>query len=426
MPTATLSKEVWKKRKAQIEEALRKGYPPPGSHGKHGMGAIRMAATSLGISPTSLQSSIARAKELKYPQPNWSLYKDSEAAQIEAKTPDSVRTKNQIEALRKQLNDALEYATKLEDVRTTAFQLKPENLTVPQWQVKTSKKLADRTPEIPTLFTSDFQCGEVIRPEELDYPNAYSPEIFQERYRRLIRVAVKLLERENSKMDYPGFVYLRGGDCISGSIHPDLAETQSITPVEQAKLVAQEEIRGLEELLKAVPKVTVYSVPGNHDRTTFKPRAKRYVEHSFDDLIVFAMQKHFQTLGENRIQFIAPRSGDAFFSIYETNYLLTHGDRIGSRGGAGFIGAASPLSKGIHKVRQQAAHVGKKVDYVLTGHFHVAMALPHGIANGCLAGFSEYAKNELRAEPEPPTQTMFWTDPKWGLTTIRRLRVDHD
>ena len=189
-----------------------------------------MAATSLGISPTSLQSSIARAKELKYPQPNWSLYKDSEAAQIEAKTPDSVRTKNQIEALRKQLNDALEYATKLEDVRTTAFQLKPENLTVPQWQVKTSKKLADRTPEIPTLFTSDFQCGEVIRPEELDYPNAYSPEIFQERYRRLIRVAVKLLERENSKMDYPGFVYLRGGDCISGSIHLDLESTQSITP----------------------------------------------------------------------------------------------------------------------------------------------------------------------------------------------------
>ena len=70
--------------------------------------------------------------------------------------------------------------------------------------------------------------------------------------------------------------------------------------------------------------------------------------------------------------------------------------------------------------------MGRSVNYVLTGHFHVAMDLPNGIANGCLAGFSEYAKSELRAEPEPPTQTMFWTHSKWGLTTIRRVRVDHD
>lgn len=82
--------------------------------------------------------------------------------------------------------------------------------------------------------------------------------------------------------------------------------------------------------------------------------------------------------------------------------------------------------RGIYKCRQQYARMGRPVDYVLTGHFHVAMQLPNGIANGCLAGFSEYAKSELRAEPEPPTQTMWWTHPKWGLTTIRRIRVDHD
>lgn len=426
MPTPPLNLTEWKRRKAVIEEALRKGHPPPGTAGSHVLGAIAVAAAALKIGPPSLQNSVRRAKVMGFPPPNWGLYKQSKAAKIEEQTTDSVRNRDQLKDLQKRLNEALEYATRLEDVRTSAFQLRPENLSIPSWQVKTSRKMAERTPEIPTLFTSDFQCGEVIKPEELDYPNAYNPEIFQERYRRLIRVAVKLLERENSKMDYPGMVYLRGGDCISGSIHLDLESTQNLTPVEQAKLVAQEEIRGLEELLQAVPKITVYSVPGNHDRTTHKPRSKRYVEHSFDDLIVFAMQKHFQTLGENRIQFIAPRSGDAFFSIYDTNYLLTHGDRIGSRGGNGFIGASSPLSKGIFKCRQQAAHVGKRIDYVLTGHFHVAMALPHGIANGCLAGFSEYAKNELRAEPEPPTQTMFWTDSKWGLTTIRRLRVDHD
>jgi hypothetical protein len=95
-------------------------------------------------------------------------------------------------------------------------------------------------------------------------------------------------------------------------------------------------------------------------------------------------------------------------------------------GGTGFIGPSATIAKGISKLRSQYARMGKPVNYVLNGHFHVAMELPNGISNGCLAGFSEYAKNELRAEPEPPTQTMFWTHPKWGLTTIRRVRVDHD
>ena len=186
-------------------------------------GAIAIAAQALKIGPASMQNSVHRAKILGFPAPNWKLYKASKASKIEEQTTDSVRHRDQLKDLQRRLNEALEYATRLEDVRTSAFQLKPSNLTVPTWQVKTSKALPSRTPEIPTLFTSDFQCGEVIKPEELDYNNAYNPEIFQERYRRLIRVAVKLLERENSKMDYPGFIYLRGGDCISGSIHPDLA-----------------------------------------------------------------------------------------------------------------------------------------------------------------------------------------------------------
>lgn len=425
MPTATLSKEVWKKRKAQIEEALRKGYPPPGSHGKHGIGAIRAAASSLNISPTSLQSSVARAKALKYPAVNWSLYKDSEASKIEAKTPESVRTRNQIEDLRKQLNEALKYTSQIEDIKKSVFGLASSQLNIPTWQTKRLKSEGSH-PEIPTLFTSDYQCGEVIREEELEYPNRYSPEIFQERYRRLIRTSIRMLEREDPLMRYPGFVYLRGGDAISGSIHADLAETQSLTCVEQTQLVAEEEIKGIEEILKAVPELTVYSVPGNHDRTTFKPRAKRYVALSYDQLCIWTIEKYFSAKGEKRVKFFTPPSGDAYYNVFDTAYLLTHGDRIGSRGGQGFVGPAATIARGIQKVRQQFARMGKPVNYVLTGHFHCAMDLPNGIANGCLAGFSEYAKNELRAEPEPPTQTMFWTHPKWGLTTIRRLRVDHD
>jgi hypothetical protein len=147
---------------------------------------------------------------------------------------------------------------------------------------------------------------------------------------------------------------------------------------------------------------------------------------TYDQLAIWTIEKYFSAKGEKRISFVTPPSGDAYYSLFDTHYLLTHGDRIGSRGGQGFVGPAATIARGIQKVRQQFARMGKPINFVLTGHFHVAMDLPNGIANGCLAGFSEYAKSELRAEPEPPTQTMFWTHPKWGLTTIRRIRVDHD
>lgn len=383
-----------------------------------------MAARAMKLGPATLQNSVNRAKQLGFPDVNWKLFKPAKSDRVAERTPDTVRTRNQISDLQKRLTDALEYAAKLEDIRKSVFNLQPDSLRIPSWQVKVGSEKSQ--PEIPTLFTSDFQAGEVIRSSELDFPNNYNPDIFRERYRRLIQTSVKLLEREDPKMRYPGMVYLRGGDAVSGDIHADLSETQDTVPTEQTQMVAEEEIRGLEELLKVVPKITVYSVPGNHDRTTFKPRAKRFVALTYDYLAIWAIESYFKAKGETRITFCAPPSGDAYFSIFNTNYLLTHGDRIGSRGGAGFIGSSGTIMRGIYKCRQQYARMGRPVDYVLTGHFHVAMQLPNGIANGCLAGFSEYAKSELRAEPEPPTQTMWWTHPKWGLTTIRRIRVDHD
>jgi hypothetical protein len=427
MATPALTLEVWLERKKKIEEALALGYAPNGISGPSGRrGAIYQAAKALKIAHQTLHSNVSRAEELGYPAVDWAIFKRPSNDPIEQRTPDAVRTRNQIADLKKRLNEALKKIADLEDIRSSVFGLAPDKLTIPAWQSQNASSKSKSRPEIATLFTSDFQVGEVIRSEELEYSNDYDPAIFAERYRRLINTSIKLLQRESPEMNYPGFVYLRGGDAISGSIHADLAETQSLTCVEQTQLVAEEEIKGLEELLKAVPKITVYSVPGNHDRTTPKPRSKRYVALSYDQLCIWTIEKYFSAKGEKRIQFFTPPSGDAYYQVFDTHYLLTHGDRIGSRGGQGFVGPAATLARGIIKCRQQAARMGRPVNYVLTGHFHVAMSLPNGIANGCLAGFSEYAKNELRAEPEPPTQTIFWTHPKWGLTTMRRIRVDHD
>ena len=164
------------------------------------------------VAHQTLQSNIARAAELNYPPIDVSLYVGPKEAEIAQRTPETVRTRNQVQDLKKQLTDALKKLADLEDIRSSIFGLQPDRLQIPNWQTALQK--GKSRPEIATLFTSDFQCGEVIREEELEYPNNYDPAIFAERYRRLITTTIKLLQREDPGMTYPGFIYLRGGDAI--------------------------------------------------------------------------------------------------------------------------------------------------------------------------------------------------------------------
>lgn len=424
MAAPAFSRKEWDKNRRAIESALRKGHVPLGRPSRRGeSAALVVASHALHISCSTLFSRCRIAKSRGWPAPDWKIFKavEQKTGAIPQAESDTARSRAQMSDLRKRLDAANKHIADLEDVRKGVFALDPQKVSVPQWQLQ--KHTAQHHPEIPVLLTSDFQCGEVIRSRELDYPNDYSPEIFSQRYRALVDTTIKLSELHDPKLRYPGFIYCRGGDAISGNIHADLAETQSLVCTEQVKLVAQEEIRGLELLLKVFPKISVYSVPGNHDRTTIKPRAKRYVELSYDDLCIWFIEGYFQAKGETRITFSAPRSGDAYFQVYKLWLLLTHGDRMGSRGGQGFIGPAATIMRGIQKIRMQYARVSKPVDYVMHGHYHTEMDLPHGISNGSLAGFNEYAKNELRAEPEPPSQTMFFVHPHWGITSRRRIQV---
>jgi len=70
LPTPPLNLTEWKRRKAVIEDALRKGHPPPGTSGQHTRGAIAAAAVAPKIGPASLQNSVHRASALGYQASN--------------------------------------------------------------------------------------------------------------------------------------------------------------------------------------------------------------------------------------------------------------------------------------------------------------------------------------------------------------------
>lgn len=421
MPAPRISKDEAKRRIDLIEKALRQGHPPPGVNPGKKLGAVGAAVRACGISSGSAGAWFAAAVSA-YRQPKWELWKEPDPNSADVDPIKRRSIQDELAKERKRVAALERELSALRDIRSELFGLDAPTLAPPSWQITVDAKR--NHPEVPVLFTSDFQVGEVIREREVSGWNAYSPAIFKRRYKRLIEATIALCEREDPSWRYPGIVYLRGGDSISGSIHIDLEATQDLVPTEQVRMVAEQEIAGIEALAKRFKQVAVWSVPGNHDRTTPKPRSKRSVDLSFDDLVIWHIEQHFAAKGARNISFRAPRSGDAFFKVYNTSFLMTHGDAIGSRGGAGFVGPAATISRGIQRVRQQYGHVGQKIDWVLVGHFHVPMILENGISNGNLAGFSEYANREMRARPEPPSQWLFWVHPKWGITTHRLVKLE--
>ncbi|MGI4940636.1 MAG: hypothetical protein ACRYHQ_08765 [Janthinobacterium lividum] len=267
---------------------------------------------------------------------------------------------------------------------------------------------------IPMLFTSDFQVGEVIRPDEIDGMNSYDQHIFRARYEAMIEKTIRLASENTGATAFPHAIYLRGGDAISGEIHEELAQTNDLSSIPAVRAVLQAEREGIKRLVDKFGKVRVVSIPGNHGRTTFKSHAKGYTERSYETLLAWWLQSSFED--NSKVSFFTPASGDAMFKVFNWNILLSHGDRMGSRGGAGFVGPSATIARGHRKLYDNWASTGRPADLILTGHLHTSLKLERGYANGSLAGYSEYAR-DLRATPDAAKQ--------WLLMLHEREMVSH-
>lgn len=345
----------------------------------------------------------------------------NETLAYQKQTDDLLALRNENTRLARALNEQSDY-------RASVFGLGAQ--APPRTPITPPKFSKDGTIDIPVLLTSDFQYGERVRADEMDGLSSYSPEIAQRRYKYLIESTASLISEHVQNPSYPAIYLWRGGDAISGRIHDELAETNSLTDTECVRDLVGMESDGINALHQAALKATktrkitvrVLSIPGNHGRTTKKPRSKGYVRHNLETLIAWDIEREFKRSSD--IEFVTPMSGDIYEKIYNTSFAFTHGDRIGSRGGTGFIGAAATIMRGIHKTRQQYAGIGKPARYVVLGHYHDPMWLPHGIVNGTLCGPSEYSR-DLRVEARPPSQSLFFVHPKWSVTTRREIILEH-
>jgi hypothetical protein len=271
------------------------------------------------------------------------------------------------------------------------------------------------------LLASDFQWGEVIKIAEMDGVNEFNAAVASRRYKALISRTLDLCTNHTPGGSFDVFYYWRLGDMTSGEIHQELRETNDLGSIAAVIDLASHEVAGIKELLKVYKRVVVLSVPGNHGRTTIKPFAKRFAETNYDYLLACMIEREFK--GDARVQFLTPLSGDLVVELFGYRFLGTHGDRIGSRGGEGFIGPVATITRGMKKMHDYYARLGQPVDFQFIGHFHTAVENEYGFCNGSLPGYSEYAK-QFRMSPQPPSQWLLFAHPKYGISARWKILLE--
>lgn len=381
----------------------------------HLFGSKKEAAISLGLNYTTYKSRITTAENLKI-KPKITAVSALKKSKIEDELAEA---KNKIRELETSAKLQKQDELTAEFVKRKIIKLASLSPNPPKWLSKksNSKNFAG----VPTIFASDWHWGEVVDPNQINGVNEYNLGIAQQRARHMIEKSIQLLKNHVSNADYPGVVYVLGGDMVSGGIHEELLATdeKEIMPVVLDLFGVL--IWCIDTLANEFGHVFVPCVSGNHGRSTHKIRNKGRNYTSFDWLLYQFLAKHFE--GDKRVQFLIPDGPDAYYSIFGHRYLLTHGDQF--RGGDSLIGALGPLIRGDHRKRSRNAQIDMSYDTMLCGHWHQLIQLERLIVNGSLKGYCEYAYSNNFGF-EPPRQAMWITHPDHGITFSIPLYVDKE
>lgn len=280
----------------------------------------------------------------------------------------------------------------------------------PTWLTK-PKRLKTKHQGTPWLLLSDLHLDEVVNPDELNGMNAYSREIALKRLEKVADGFIQVTQDHWAGIKYDGAVVPLAGDIFSGDIHDELKETNEDTLLGSCDFWIDPLAELLDKIADTFGKVHVPVVPGNHGRTTRKPRAKMRARSNFDWFIGAQLARVFK--GDKRLTFDLSESADCLVPSYDHKVMITHGDQ--ATGGAGIGGIWPPLMRLDARKRQRQEQVDQGYDLLIMGHWHTLTFGPSFIVNGALKGYDEYAFTSNFGFEEP-SQAAWLMTPEHGKT----------
>lgn len=255
------------------------------------------------------------------------------------------------------------------------------------------------------LCASDWHVEETVNHHSTNGLNEFNLEIAEERIRKFFSASVVLTQIERNGVKITDCLLWLGGDLLSGFIHEELQETNSLTPTETILWLKTQLEEGIAYLRHNFDHVTIVCNYGNHGRTTKKPRHATGFKNSYEWLLYSILSQ--QITGDD-ITWQVADSYLTFVEVYGKMIRFHHGDGLKYQGGIG--GLTIPTEKAISSWNK-----ARVADLDVFGHWHTQQQNPKWVSNGSLIGYNAYAVS-IKASFEHPQQTFFLFDKKRGRT----------
>jgi hypothetical protein len=329
------------------------------------------------------------------------LVDDTEKADYDIKL---AKAKSDIDRLKKSDKSNVKYALDVEKKLDALLAIQGEPAM--QRFVKMPRSKPDGVAVICPC--SDWHCEERVFPAAIHNLNSFDLEEAEKRIKRLFSKIVELIEWQNHFAPVVELWLPLLGDLMTGYLHDDLVESNSLTPVEACVFLRDQVAGGIDFLVKETKlPIAIPTCNGNHGRTTQKMRIKTSAKNSYEWLLYKTLEKLYQ--GHERVAF---QVGEGYLNIQNImgrKVRFHHGDGIRYQGGVG--GISIPVNKAIGQWDKV-----EMCDLDVFGHYHqFRWDYPKWVCCGSLMGYTEFALS-IKADWQHPTQTFIVLDKDYGVT----------
>jgi len=298
--------------------------------------------------------------------------------------------------------DMLEDFTKLKNVACRPIEIKSTKSS--KWREATA-----------VLVASDWHIEENVDPSTINYLNEYNIDIAKKRANKFFEGSVKLVKQMQMNQTIKNIVFAMLGDMISGYIHRELEENNTLSPTQALIELRSIVVWWIKYLIDNTDcNIKVVCKFGNHGRTWEKIRISTGYKNSYEWMVYHFIAAEFEW--NKRVEFIIENWYHTYVKIHNTMTRFHHWDSISYGGWVGWI--TIPINKAV-----AAWNESIRADLDVFGHFHQLTDNKRFVVNGSLIWYGAYAQR-IKAPLERPQQAFFLIDEKYGKTVFAPILVD--
>lgn len=322
----------------------------------------------------------------------------------------AVRNQHAYNDLKRKYNQLLQTLDE-KDKALARYELISESPTA----IEITSKAKTKREVVPVIVASDWHIEETVTAAITNGLNEYNLSIAEESIKQFFDNACTLVKQTKQTSIVKTVVFAVLGDIINGVLRDEDLETNQVTAIDAMTLARSFLYSGINKLANDTGcNIRVICCVGNHGRMTDKIHYSNQIHNSLEYLMYKTLERDFRD--HEKVRFTVAEGPYSIQEIYGIRVRFHHGHVSRYNGGIG--GLSIPV---LRKVAQM--NMIEKADLDVIGHFHSMQVLNNVIINGSLVGSNGFSM-ACGFPHEPPQQTFFLIDSKYGRSMITPIFID--